>query len=56
MDNIEDSRDVKGFHQVVVLGNHLQIVEGFCQLYGINVIHSPERTEHPKIEPVQPKG
>ncbi|MDD4869286.1 MAG: hypothetical protein PHR77_01905 [Kiritimatiellae bacterium] len=56
MDNIEDARDVKGFHQVVVLGNHRQIVEGFCQLYSINVVHSPEHTEHPKIEPAKPKA
>jgi L-fucose isomerase-like protein len=40
MDNVADSRDVKGFHQVVVLGNHRRIIEGFSQLYGINVIHS----------------
>ena len=52
MDNIEDVRDVKGFHQVVVLGNHRKIVEDFCQLYSINVVHSPEHGEHPKIEPV----
>ena len=49
MDKIEDARDVKGFHQVVVLGDHHRIVDGFTQLYGINVVHSPERTEHPKI-------
>ena len=40
MNNIEDSRDVKGFHQVVVLGNHRQIVEGFSQLYDIKVVRS----------------
>jgi hypothetical protein len=42
MDNIEDCRDVLGFHQVVTLGTHRRIVESFCQLYGIKVIHSPE--------------
>jgi hypothetical protein len=41
MDNIEDCRDVRGFHQVVVLGNHRRIVEGFCELYGIKHVHSP---------------
>ena len=41
MDNVEDCRDVKGFHQVVVLGDHQRVVEGFCQLYGIKAIHSP---------------
>jgi len=44
MDNIEDCRDVKGFHQVVTLGNHRRILEGFCELYGIKHIHSPERS------------
>jgi L-fucose isomerase-like protein len=41
MDNVEDCRDVKGFHQVVVLGNHRRQLEGFCELYGIRHIHSP---------------
>jgi L-fucose isomerase-like protein len=42
MDNIEDCRDVRGFHQVVALGNHRRILEGFCELYGIRHIHSPQ--------------
>jgi hypothetical protein len=42
MDNIEDCRDVKGFHQVVTLGNHRRILEGFCELYGIKHVHSPQ--------------
>jgi hypothetical protein len=41
MDEVEDCRDVLGFHQVVFLGNHRRDVEAFCQLYGINVVHSP---------------
>jgi hypothetical protein len=41
MDDIEDCRDVKGFHQVVVLGNHRRELEGFCELYGISHVHSP---------------
>jgi len=45
MDNIEDSRDVLGFHQVVFYGNHLRDVEAFCQMYGINVVHSPRAHE-----------
>ena len=28
MDNVEDCRDVKGFHQVVVLGNHRRDAAG----------------------------
>jgi hypothetical protein len=48
MDRVDDSRDVLGFHQVVTLGDHRRMVEGFCQLYGINVIHSPEHPPRPK--------
>ena len=50
MDDIEDCRDVRGFHQVVFLGNYRREVEAFCQLYGINVVHSP-RTHEEMIEP-----
>jgi hypothetical protein len=49
MDNIEDCRDVLGFHQVVTLGDHRRVVEGFCQLMGVNVIHSPRFTTHGKV-------
>jgi hypothetical protein len=44
MDNIEDCRDVKGFHQVVTLGNHRRLLENFCELYGIKHVHSPEHS------------
>ncbi len=44
MDNIEDCRDVLGFHQVVTLGNHRRALQGFCTLYGIKYIHSPEHS------------
>ncbi|MHB8864228.1 MAG: hypothetical protein ACYC6N_17630 [Pirellulaceae bacterium] len=44
MDNIEDCHDVKGFHQVVVLGNHRRILEGFCELYGMKHVHSPQQS------------
>ncbi|MFC1792703.1 twin-arginine translocation signal domain-containing protein [Planctomycetota bacterium] len=50
MDNIEDCRDVLGFHQVVFFGNHRRDVEAFCQLYGINVVNSP-RTHEERIKP-----
>jgi hypothetical protein len=43
MDDIEDCRDVLGFHQCVTLGNHKRTVEGFAQLYGMRVVHSPRR-------------
>lgn len=41
MDDVEDVRDVLGFHQVVTLGDHRRVVEAFCQLYGIETIRSP---------------
>ncbi|HID76507.1 MAG TPA: hypothetical protein EYP56_10975 [Planctomycetaceae bacterium] len=43
MDRVEDSRDVLGFHQVVFAGNHRRDVENFCQMWGIEVVNSPER-------------
>lgn len=41
MDDVEDCRDVRGFHQVVTLGNHRRVLQGFCDLYGIKHTHSP---------------
>jgi hypothetical protein len=52
MDNVEDCRDVKGFHQVVTLGNHRRILEAFCQLYDIKVVRSPERRPEPEVKTV----
>jgi hypothetical protein len=43
MDRVEDARDVLGFHQVVILGNHRRIAEAYAQLYGLKATHSPER-------------
>jgi len=51
MDNIEDCRDVKGFHQVVVLGNHRRVLEDFCELYGIRHVHSPQLSTFAEGEP-----
>ena len=45
MDDIEDVRETLGFHQVVTLGDHRREVESFCQLYGIDVIRSPEKSQ-----------
>ena len=42
MDRVADSRDVLGFHQVVFYGDHRRDVEAFCQMYGIDVVYSPE--------------
>lgn len=41
MDEIEDCRDVRGFHQVVTLGHHRRTLEAFCQLYGVRAVRSP---------------
>ena len=49
MDKVEDSRDVLGFHQAVFYGNHRRDVEAFCQLYGIEVINSPEKPPERKV-------
>jgi hypothetical protein len=35
IDTVQDTRDVKGFHQVMFYGDHLQDVLDYCQLYGI---------------------
>jgi hypothetical protein len=43
LDGIEDSRDVRGFHQVVFYGDHKRDIEAFCQMYGIAHVHSPEK-------------
>jgi len=40
MNGVRDSRDVRGFHQVVFYGDWQRRVESFCQLYGIRVTHS----------------
>jgi hypothetical protein len=48
MDDIEDVRDVLGFHQVVFYGDHRRDVQAFAQLMGIKVIHSPEHAPEPK--------
>lgn len=48
MDNVEDARDVLGFHQVVCLGDHRRAVDAYAQMYGLEVIRSPERA--PRVE------
>ncbi len=51
MDDIEDCRDVKGFHQVVVLGNHRRILEDFCEFNGIAHVRSPRESTFATGEP-----
>ncbi len=36
-------------HYFVALGNHRRAVEGFRQLHGIKVLHSPRYTTHGKV-------
>jgi len=48
MDRVQDVRDVLGFHQVVFYGDHRRDVEAFCQMFGIRLVNSPERS--PKSE------
>ena len=38
MDNIADSRDTKGFHQLFILGKHDRLFRAYCQLAGIEVV------------------
>ena len=52
MDEVEDCRDVKGFHQVVTCGNHRRMLEAFCQLYDIKVVRSPEHRPEPEAKTV----
>jgi hypothetical protein len=37
MHNVADSRDMKGFHQLFILGNHERQVRAYGQLAGIKV-------------------
>jgi hypothetical protein len=38
MDNVADSRDCKGFHQLFVLGRHDRLIQAYCRLAGIEVV------------------
>jgi hypothetical protein len=38
MDNIADSRDTKGFHQLFILGRHERLFRAYCHLAGIEVV------------------
>jgi len=38
MKGIEDSRDTKGFHQLLMYGDHTKELKSLCQLLGIEVI------------------
>jgi hypothetical protein len=49
MKDMEDARDVRGFHQAVFYGHHKRDVEAFCQMYGIKAVHSPKDAPEPKL-------
>jgi L-fucose isomerase-like protein len=38
MDNVEDPRDCKGFHQLFILGKHNRLLRAYCQLAGIEAV------------------
>jgi len=39
LDDVADSRDTKGFHQLFIYGNLELPFKAYCQLAGINVVH-----------------
>ena len=49
MDDVEDCRDVRGFHQVAFFRNHRRDVEAFCQLHVISVVPSPRTHEESHV-------
>ena len=38
MDDVEDTRDCKGFHQLFILGRHDRLFRAYCRLAGIEVV------------------
>jgi hypothetical protein len=38
LDDVADSRDCKGFHQLFILGRHDRLFRAYCQLAGIEVV------------------
>ncbi len=38
MDNVDDPRDCKGFHQPFILGRHDRLFRAYCRLAGIEVV------------------
>ncbi len=39
VDGVADSRDIKGFHQLLIYGDHEDEFKAYCQLSGIEVVH-----------------
>ncbi len=39
VDDVEDPRDVKGFHQLIIYGDHEKEIKAYAQLSGIEVVH-----------------
>ena len=39
VDGVADTRDVKGFHQLFIYGDHELAFKAYCQLAGIKVVH-----------------
>lgn len=39
VDDVPDSRNVKGFHQVFLYGDWANLLRAYCQLAGVNAVH-----------------
>ncbi len=39
VDDVPDSRNVKGFHQVFLYGDWANLLQAYCQLAGVNAVH-----------------
>lgn len=39
VDNVADSRDIRGHHNVLIYGKHLLMLKAYCQLAGLNISH-----------------
>jgi hypothetical protein len=38
VDDVPDSRNVKGFHQVFLYGDWANLLRAYCQLAGVNAV------------------
>jgi hypothetical protein len=38
MDNVDDPRKCKGFHQLFILGRRERLARAYCELAGIEVV------------------
>ena len=50
IDNVADSRDCKGFHQLFLLGRHERLFQAYAQLAGLESGRSPDVSDGPRTE------